>query len=271
LKPFLKWAGNKYRIIEKIQAVLPQAKRLIEPFAGSAAVFLNSDYSRYLLGEGNKDLINLYQILQLEGEVFIDYVQTFFAPEFKNEKKYYELRQLFNSTDDQRLKAALFLYLNKCGYNGLCRYNSKGGFNVPYGHYERHKLPPYFPREEMQYFYKKAKRAKFIHADFVATMQQAKSGDVVYCDPPYLPLSETANFTDYHVGGFSEQQHITLAEQAGILAKRGITTVISNHDTDFVRQYYQSAELHRFQVQRMISCQGAARAKAPEILAIFHA
>lgn len=267
MKPFLKWAGNKYRIVDRIQAVLPTAKRLIEPFTGSGAVFLNSDYPCYLLAEGNQDIINLYQILQIEGQQFIDYTHKFFSPSFNAEKKYYEIRSLFNSTDDQRLKAALFLYLNKHGYNGLCRYNSKGGFNVPYGYYKR----PYFPLAEMRDFCRKASQAEFVHADFVDTMRAAEAGDVVYCDPPYLPLSDTAKFTSYSAGGFSEQQHVILAEEAHKLAKRGITTVISNHDTDFAHQHYPPAELHRFQVRRHISCQADLRGTAPEVLAVFHA
>ena len=134
MKPFLKWAGNKYQIITRIQALLPCGKRLIEPFVGSGAVFLNTDYPSYELSDCNGDLIALYQHVQREGDAFIDYCQTFFTEENNTPEAYYAFRAKFNTTGDVRLKSALFVYFNKHGYNGLCRYNASGGFNVPFGH-----------------------------------------------------------------------------------------------------------------------------------------
>ncbi|MEE9452301.1 MAG: Dam family site-specific DNA-(adenine-N6)-methyltransferase [Gammaproteobacteria bacterium] len=265
MRPFLKWAGGKYRVIDKIHAALPEGKRLIEPFVGAAAVFLNSDYPHYLLAEANRDLIGLYKILKKEKQRFIDYACEFFTPAYNQEKKYYQLRDLFNTTEDKRFKAALFLYLNRHGYNGLCRYNSDSKFNVPYGRYKK----PYFPEKEMRYFCRKLSRVKFVCADFMATMKLAQRGDVVYCDPPYVPLSKTAMFTDYYSGGFSEVQQLALVMQAQRLANKGVTTVISNHDTEFVQRHYQAAEIHRFEVQRSISCQGSRRGKVAEVLAVF--
>lgn len=266
LKPFLKWAGNKYQIIDRIKRVLPAGKRLIEPFLGSGAVFLNTEYPEYLLSDINTDLINLYRILQEEGESFIHYCRQFFTPENNRPERYYELRDEFNSTKDIRLKSALFLYLNKHGYNGLCRYNSSGKYNVPYGKYKK----PYFPEKEMLYFYHKAQRAVFRNEDFVTIMQQARKGDVVYCDPPYVPLSDTANFTNYSSGGFGIKEQQLLVDLAQELAQRGVVVVISNHDTEFVQKAYKSAkQLDFFPVQRFISCDGANRNKANEVLALF--
>lgn len=265
MKPFLKWAGNKYRIVDRIKAVLPEGKRLIEPFVGSGAVFLNTDYSDYLLTDSNAVLINLYQKLKIEGKLFIKYCEKYFAQKYNCEDSFYELRDLFNSTKDVRLKAALFVYLNRHCYNGLCRYNSKGGFNVPFGRYKK----TYFPEEEMLVFHEKAQQATFKVADFRDTMMQTKSGDVVYCDPPYVPISETSNFTAYASGGFNLGAQQDLAEHAERLAERRITVVISNHNTEFVRKAYKSARLVTFDVQRFISCDGANRVTAPEVLAVF--
>lgn len=106
-RPFLKWAGNKYQILEHIMAILLSGHRLIEPFAGSGAVFLNADYESCLLADSSRDLINLYLTLQREGESFIDYCRKYFTPETNEQKRYYELRQEFNNTQDTRLKAAL--------------------------------------------------------------------------------------------------------------------------------------------------------------------
>ncbi|MCB9006150.1 MAG: Dam family site-specific DNA-(adenine-N6)-methyltransferase [Ardenticatenaceae bacterium] len=266
MKPFLKWAGNKYKIVERIQALLPTGQRLVEPFVGSGAVFLNTDYPRYLLTDANADLINLYQHLQAEGEKFIDYCRPLFTPENNDKDRYYALRTEFNRTGDLRRKSALFLYMNKHGYNGLCRYNMKGGFNVPFGRYKR----PYFPEAEMHHFAQKAQSASFQHSSFTATMAACQPGDVVYCDPPYVPLSSTANFTSYSANGFGWAEQTELARQATHLAQQGISVIISNHDTAEVRQVYQAAKIESFEVRRFISCNGDRRENAAELLALFN-
>lgn len=265
MKPFLKWAGNKYKIVERIKALLPPGQRLVEPFVGSGAVFLNTEYPTYLLTDANKDLITLYQHLQVEGETFIDYCRPLFAPENNAKERYYALRDEFNSTGDSRRKSAIFLYMNKHGYNGLCRYNAKGGFNVPFGRYKR----PYFPEAEMRHFIQKAQDATFEHTNFMATMSACQPGDVVYCDPPYVPLSKTANFTSYSANGFGWAEQTELARQAARLARRGIPVIISNHDTAEVRAVYEAAAIETFEVRRFISCNGDKRDKAAELLALF--
>ncbi|MCB8948921.1 MAG: Dam family site-specific DNA-(adenine-N6)-methyltransferase [Ardenticatenaceae bacterium] len=265
MKPFLKWAGNKYKIVDKIKTMLPPGERLVEPFVGSGALFLNTDYPRYLLTDANEDLIILYQHLQAEGEAFIEYCRSLFMPEYNDKDRYYALRDEFNSSDDPRRKSAIFLYMNKHGYNGLCRYNMKGGFNVPFGRYKR----PYFPEKEMLYFHQKSQNATFQHADFREVMESCVPNDVVYCDPPYVPLSTTANFTSYSSGGFGWEEQKMLATLAQSLATRGIPVLISNHNTEFVRDIYSTASISEFDVQRYISCDGENRAKAAELLALF--
>ena len=266
-RPFLKWAGNKYRILNRIQALLPEGRRLIEPFAGSCALFLNTGYRLNVLNDANADLINLYTTLQDEGDEFIDYVQSFFTARNNNETTYYRTRKVFNETDDPYLKAALFVFMNRHGYNGLCRYNSSGGFNVPFGRYKR----PYFPAEEMRFFHKRSTRARFTSECFLTAMRKARRGDIVYCDPPYVPLTRTANFTAYSAGGFGERDQIALAKQAEKLAARGVMVIISNHDTHFTQQAYRNAECTTFPVRRTISCKGAHRGTAEEVLALFAA
>lgn len=267
MKPFLKWAGNKYGIIDHIRGLLPKGDRLIEPFIGSGAVFLNTNYASALLADNNSDLISLYKILQKEQESFISYCATFFTEENNTATAYYRLREEFNNTSNKRRKAALFLYLNRHGYNGLCRYNSKGKYNVPMGKYSS----PYFPVEEMRSFYKHAKRAQFQTADFRAIMSHAKIGDVVYCDPPYVPLSNTANFSQYSALGFGRHEQDELARLAEKLAMRGIPVIISNHDTSYTVRTYQKAALTRLSVRRLISSNGQNRGKAKELLAFFKA
>lgn len=266
MRPFLKWAGNKHAILVSLLPMLPEGNRLIEPFVGSGAVFLNTAYPAYLLADSNADLIGLYQTLQAEGTAFIAYCRSFFTPEANTPEAFYQLREAFNQTGDARLKAALFVYLNRHGYNGLCRYNRNGGFNVPFGRYKA----PHFPEEAMRYFHEKSQDAEFRHSDFADTMAQAQPGDVVYCDPPYVPLSVTASFTSYGPLAFGQPQQEHLARLAGELAQRGVSVVISNHDTPFTQAvYHHAAEIIPFEVRRYISCNGANRGKVGEILALF--
>lgn len=265
-RPFLKWAGNKFRIIEQIRTQLPPGRRLIEPFAGSAAVFLNTDYERYLLSDSNRDLIALYGALQTEGAGFIEYCAQYFTPAHNAPEAYYRLRERFNACTDPLERAALFVYLNRHGYNGLCRYNRGGGFNVPFGRYRQ----PYFPAREMALFHQRARHAEFRHRDFAEAIARARPGDVVYCDPPYVPLSASANFTAYSAGGFDLPQQERLAELAQRAAARGVPVLISNHNTSFTRRAYRAArQLSKFRVQRYISCKGARRQTAGELLALF--
>ncbi len=265
MRPFLKWAGGKYRLIERIQAVLPPGNRLLEPFVGSGALFLNSHYPAYRLGDANRDLILLYQTLQQEGQPFIDYCRSFFSAETNTPDRYYSYRDLFNDTNEPHLKAALFLYLNRHGFNGLCRYNSKGGYNVPFGRYKK----PYFPAREMAYFQRQAQSAEFLHVDFSHIMLSAQPGDVIYCDPPYVPLSATANFTNYSSKSFGRDQQQQLARLAQETANRGIPVIISNHHTPFTQTVYAQAETHSFDVRRFISRDGANRGMVRELLAVF--
>lgn len=264
-RPFLKWAGNKYRLLTQIIQVLPQGKRLIEPFAGSAALFLNVEYERYLVNDINPDLIALYRTLQEEGRDFISYANSFFTFRNNTPEAYYKLRARFNTTADPAEKAALFIYLNRHGYNGLCRYSASGIFNVPFGRYKK----PYFPRKEMMAFHIKAQRAKFTCLDFRKVFARARHGTVVYADPPYVPLSNTARFTRYHAAPFGPEAQEALIRNAERLAQRGIPVLISNHDTPSIRQAYRNAKLIGFSVTRFISCKGEQRLPVNEVLALF--
>jgi len=264
-RPFLKWAGNKYRVLKHILPELPEGNQLVEPFAGSCAVFLNTDYPRYLISDINPDLIKLYQILQRKGEPFIRYAQKLFIPENNNEQQFYRLREQFNITTDSAEKAALFIYLNRHCYNGLCRYNKSHQFNVPFGRYKR----PYFPEQEMYLFHLKAQRAKFVCEDFRGIISQAQSGSIVYADPPYIPLNDTSYFTRYSSGKFDAKEQKELVRAAEQATRRSVPVLISNHDTPFTRKIYSNAKLIHFNVRRFISCNGQQRNEAAELLALF--
>lgn len=265
-RAFLKWAGGKYNLIEAISKQLPEGRKLIEPFVGAGSVFLNTKYPKYLLNDINPDLINLYQILQTKPEQYIQDASQFFKPEHNQETRYYEIRQTFNDSQDIYERAILFLYLNRHGYNGLCRYNNSGKFNVPFGRYKQ----PYFPEQELLYFSEKSQKATFTCLPFEKVFSKARKGTVIYCDPPYAPISKTAMFNSYAKGGFTldcQVQLAAIASRTGI--QRQIPVLISNHDTAFTRQIYQDAELTELKVSRFISQNGNNRSKVAELLALY--
>ena len=267
VKPFLKWAGGKYRILDKILRELPAGARFVEPFAGSCAVYLNADFPKALVCDVNCDLISLYRHVQREGEDFIGYCASFFTPENNTRSGYAALRDRLNASSDAGERAALLLYVNRHAYNGLIRYNSKGGFNVPFGAYTK----PYFPLQELRVFYRKTQATvtEFTAEDFRAVFARLAPGDVVYCDPPYVPLSQTASFTAYAKNAFNARDQADLAALAEEAGHKGVHVVVSNHDTELTRSLYSSATLKRFAVQRFISCNGDKRGAAPELLAVY--
>ncbi|MHA2814322.1 Dam family site-specific DNA-(adenine-N6)-methyltransferase [Vibrio campbellii] len=267
-RAFLKWAGGKYGLVEDIQRHLPPARKLVEPFVGAGSVFLNTDYDHYLLADINPDLINLYNLLKERPEEYISEAKRWFVAENNRKETYLDIRAEFNKTDDVMYRSLAFLYMNRFGFNGLCRYNKKGGFNVPFGSYKK----PYFPEAELEFFAEKAKKATFVCEGYPETFSRARKGSVVYCDPPYAPLSNTANFTSYAGNGFTLDDQAALADIAERAAtERGIPVLISNHDTTLTRRLYHGAELNVVKVKRTISRNGSGRNKVDELLALFRA
>ncbi len=266
-RPFLKWAGAKTRLVAAIRATAPpQTRRLIEPFAGSGAVALNLGFERNLLADTNADLIEIYRELKRSGEQFIATCEKFFTPRHNTAKTYYALRTQFNASTDHRHKAALFVYLNRHGYNGLCRYNARGGYNVPFGRYDA----PYFPRKEMENFRRLLARCTLRRADFRSILAAAGDGDFVYCDPPYVPASATANFTAYARGGFGSHDQANLLAACLAATRRGACVAISNHDTPETRRLYAEAdEIISLSVARHISRNGRKRTRAKELLVVY--
>lgn len=265
-RAFLKWAGGKYSLVEDIQRHLPDGEQLVEPFVGAGSIFLNTDFEHYVLADINPDLINLYNLLKTDSQRYIDEAKRWFTPEHNRKEVYLTVRSEFNGSDDVFYRSLAFLYMNRFGFNGLCRYNKKGGFNVPFGSYKK----PYFPQAELEFFAEKAQKATFICEGYPETFRQAQQGSVIYCDPPYAPLSNTANFTSYAGNGFSLDDQAALADIAEETAlQRNIPVLISNHDTTLTRRLYHGATLNVVQVKRTISRNGAGRNKVNELLALF--
>ncbi len=265
-RAFLKWAGGKYPLLEDIRSHLPEGDCLVEPFVGAGSVFLNTDYPSYVLADINADLINLYKIVQTHADEYVQQSRLLFTPANNQPEAFYGLREEFNRCREPFRRALLFLYLNRHCYNGLCRYNLRGEFNVPFGRYS--KL--YFPEAELFDFAAQAQKATFLCQSYDDSMNGALAGSVVYCDPPYAPLSATANFTAYHTNSFTMEQQQHLASLAEALQAKNIPVLVSNHDTELTRIWYQQAKLHVVRVRRSISSNGGTRKKVDELLALYN-
>ena len=269
-RPFLKWAGNKFRVLPHLIPHIGSPKRYCEPFGGSLAVALNTPAEEYILNDINKDLVSIYQNLVHPNEdTFIQYCEELFTSENNTKEAYLDLRKHFNEATDSLERARLFIYLNRHCFNGLSRYNSKGMFNVPFGKYDN----PQCPSEEMMNFrmYFLQKKSSFTSLSFEdsALYHEMATGDVVYFDPPYVPASDTANFTSYATDGFTHDQQVQLAQLAESLAAKGIKVIISNHDVPVTRELYKNATIYPIQVTRTIAAKGGSRKKANELIAVY--
>ena len=264
--PFLKWAGGKRKLVEVIAKSLAGGDRLVEPFVGSGAVFMGTNYKKYLLCDTNADLIGLFNNLKNNTEKLLAETEILFSGKYKTEEAFYELRERFNTLEAEDIKkSALFVYLNKHAFNGLCRYNNKGYFNVPFGKYTN----PQLPNKEMLLFAKKAQIAEFKCLDFKETFKLVKKGDVVYADPPYVPISATSSFTTYAKENFKLEAQNALADEANKAKANGIRVVISNSDQSITREMYKNSEIESIDVMRSISSKGSTRGKVKELIAIF--
>lgn len=285
IRSLVKWPGGKGRVMPDLLPILPKADCLVEPFVGGASVFLNTEYRRYILGDINPDLINLYRQITRWPDAVIDAARPLFKV-YGDKDGYKWIREDFNARahdllssrnvfengpdTGKILRAAQFLYLNRHGYNGVVRYNQQGGYNAPFG---RHKTPPYFPEEQIRLFSEKANDTKaiFVYCDFQSTLKIMIGSDaVIYCDPPYLPTSETANFTQYHTAPFGIKEHRQLAAALlDINRLTGSPVILSNSDTPATREIYHSFNFQEISVNRSVSANAITRGAASEVIGVL--
>ena len=289
-KPFLKWAGNKFRIIDRVIDTIADRQegrsKYIEPFGGSGAVVANVGHlfsGGRTYGEFNPELVHLMRALQEDLPELLKKTKALFVPSNNVDEEYYNLRDEFNEYVHEKRrgdveKSARFIYLNRHCFNGLCRYGPNG-FNVPFGRYAKTVAPV----QELQAFARLMEGVRIQGPiGFEETMKQADEDTLVYCDPPYFPLTETSNFTQYSdKSGFGPEMQEKLAVAAAECAQRGAVVLISNHDVPACRKLYQDvAKSHglqkvhfqEFGVPRFISSKGKDRGnKASELIAVFEA
>jgi DNA adenine methylase len=269
-KPFLKWAGGKWSLAPQIRELLPAdlgLRTYREPFLGGGAMYFylarTAPPRRAFLSDALGDLIAAYRVVTTATEDLVRRLEK--LKRAHSTETFYAVRERFNAersaSDVER--AAWLIYLNKTCFNGLYRTNSRGEFNVPIGRY----VAPAIVDAPRLHAARDALRGAVIrHAPFDHLEDEAEAGDVIYFDPPYVPLSPSANFSAYSDGGFDDADQERLRDLFVRLDERGCVLALSNSDTPRVRELYQGFEVREIVVARSISAKGAGRAPAAEVL-----
>ncbi len=265
LAPIVKWAGGKTKLLDELLGRTPSSyRRYFEPFVGGGALFFRLAPDDAVLNDRNADLITTYRCIAWNVEAVIKRLQAHKAQH--GETHYYQVRERFNdrsrkSSDIER--AATFIYLNKTCYNGLYRVNQGGDFNVPMGRYTD---PPICDAPRLRAASRVLQQADLRSGHYADAVDGARSGDLVYFDPPYHPVSETANFTSYTTDCFDENDQRQLADVTRLLDARGCTVMVSNSDTPFIRALYRDFTITRVTCARAINSNAASRGAVNEVI-----
>ncbi|MFW9945460.1 MAG: DNA adenine methylase [Candidatus Odinarchaeota archaeon] len=263
--PFLKWAGGKRQIISQLDKFIPlNFNKYIEPFVGGGALFFYLLPSNAILIDNNLELINCYRVIK---ENVDDLILSLEKHKYEKEY-YYKIRakdrnpKIYMNLSDIE-KASRTIFLNKAGYNGLYRVNSKGFFNVPFG---RHKNPNICDKENLKAVHKVLKNIEIFHGSFELCLNLAEKDDFIYLDPPYYPLSDTALFTSYTKQDFGQGSQIKLFKLFKELDKKGCQLLLSNSYCDFILDLYEDYRIVTLKAKRAINSISSKRGVINEVL-----
>jgi DNA adenine methylase len=263
-RPFLKWVGGKTQLLPQFEPLLPSAfRRYFEPFVGGAAMFFDLRGRRpkmqATLQDVNAELVSCYTAVRDDVEGVIAALR-----EHRYESEhFYAVRAQVPSALPLAKRAARTIFLNKTGYNGLYRVNSKGQFNVPFGRFTN---PLFCDAANLRACARALAGVTIETGDFSTVLERAKKDDFVYFDPPYVPLSATSDFTAYIPGGFRQAEQKKLAEVFRTLASRGVKVMLSNSDTKLVRDLYAGFPITTVFAGRSINSKVTARGKLTEVV-----
>lgn len=265
--PFVKWVGGKGRLIPALEPLLPAAvdkMRHVEPFVGGGALFFYRRPARALICDVNPSLVDTYVAIRDQVDEVILELSRLAAARAET-GSYYAVRERYNrDRGAPRVeRAAQFIYLNKTCFNGLHRVNRRGEFNVPEGRYEN---PRILDEPGLRAASRALARAEIRNASFEELLQHARPGDFVYFDPPYAPVSNTANFTSYAEGGFGEREQTMLRDVYRELDRRGAKLMLSNSDVPSIRSLYAGFRLDVIAAPRAINCRADRRGPVAELV-----
>lgn len=265
-QPFLKWAGGKRQLLPEIRKYVPkQFDTYYEPFVGAGAVLFDLQPKKAMINDINVELVNTYHVIREHVDELVETLKK-----HKNDKDYYyHIRNLDRTAEFHQLsmieRSARMIYLNKTCFNGLYRVNRQGQFNVPYGKYKN----PNIVNEEVLravHHYLTNNDITILNVDFVQAVETAKAGDFIYFDPPYDPVSETASFTSYSLGGFDRDDQLRLRDLFIELHERGCYVLLSNSATEFIQDIYADFHVELVSASRAINSVASKRGKIAEVL-----
>jgi len=263
----IKWAGGKKQLLEQFEKFFPkQIKRYFEPFVGggTVAIYLlktHQEIEKIYLSDINEELITTYNVVKSNIKELISLLKEY---KLKHSKEFYYQIRAENVKDLTPVEiAARFLYLNRTCFNGLYRVNSKGQFNVPIGSY---KNPTICNEEDLREISNLLQKDDITVNEFYNSVKEAKKGDFIYFDPPYYPLKKGQSFTTYTKSNFLEKEQEKLAETFKQLDKKGCKVMLSNSDTEFIKNLYKGYNIHFVQASRMINCDATKRGKINEVV-----
>lgn len=271
-KPLLKWAGGKRHISPIIESYFPPDWRrgtYFEPFLGGGAMFFSLTPDRSHISDLNSRLIGFYSYLRSDFDGLVDGIseQAAIFNNLDEESKklhFYSLRERFNNSYKDSAESAVLMYcLNKLCFNGLYRENSKGDFNVPFGQKKNLPVPS---REDFKKAAIALAGAAIENKDFTDATERARKGDLVYFDPPYVPLNITASFTSYQADGFSIEDQKRLSNLMSEMKNKGIFAVCSNSSTEVTRDIYQDHNQFEIEAPRMVSATSSGRGTVKELV-----
>ena len=262
-KPFVKWVGGKRQILPELtQAAPKQFKCYYEPFVGGGALFFHLRPERAVLTDANERLIRTYLGVQKHVE---DVIRLLKEHQRKHTRRYFmetRARPDIDAASDAEV-AAWLIYLNRTGYNGLYRVNSRNVFNVPPGDYKKPKI---CDEDNLRACARLLRGVRLAVSGFEKVLGRAKPGDFVYFDPPYVPLTRTSNFTDYTTKGFGEAEQKKLSEVARTLKGRGVHVLLSNSSAPLVRELYRDFHQKEVSARRAVNSQAKSRGPVQELL-----
>lgn len=265
--PVLKWVGGKRQLMKEIQNVLPKTyTTYYEPFIGGGAVLFELQPNKAVINDINEELINLYNVIKDDVELLIDDLKK-----HKNTSEYfYEIREQDRNREEyeklsQVQRASRIVYLNKTCYNGLFRVNKAGEFNSPFGKYKNPNIVDEVTLRAVSKYFNKVD-IKIMNCDFEQSLSNIRRGAFVYLDPPYDPVSSSANFTGYDKGGFNKDEQVRLKDLCDKLDKKGVKFLLSNSATDFIKDLYKDYNIKIVKAKRVINSNGNDRGDVDEVL-----
>lgn len=261
--PFVKWAGGKGQLLERIQMRTPNSYgTYYEPFIGGGAVLLGVKPKKAVINDTNEQLINVYRQLKADPRAVIRAVNELDQAGKCDKDFYMEIRARYNEKISKHELdaecAGLMIWINKHCFNGLYRVNSKGLFNVPYNNKQLGKSIDEANLMSIGYYLENS-QVDILCDDFEVACERVQKGDFVYFDSPYVPVSETASFTDYTKDGFSLEDHKRLAELFKRLDGIGAKVMLSNHDVELVHELYDGYNIECVDVKRNINSDAKKR------------